>query len=83
MALRLQNLRNGHNWRTKLRFALAPMMFGFKPPDVVRTVSYRPDFFGDAFSGLVQSALRGESSWTVAERELFAGFVSARNQCVF
>jgi hypothetical protein len=83
MPMRLEKLRNGHTWRAKLRFALAPFVFGIKPPDVARTVSYRPDFFGDAFSALVQSALRGESSWTVAERELFAGFVSARNQCVF
>jgi hypothetical protein len=83
MAMRLAKLRNGHTWRTKLRLALAPFVYGFKPPDVVRTLSYRPDFFGDAFSGLVHSALRGESPWTVAERELFAGFVSARNQCVF
>jgi len=83
MPMRLEKLRHGHTWLTKLRFALAPWMFGFKPPDVIRTISYRPDFFGDAFSDLVQSALRGESPWTVAERELFAGFVSARNQCVF
>jgi AhpD family alkylhydroperoxidase len=28
-------------------------------------------------------AMRGESDWTNAERELFAAFVSSLNQCLF
>jgi len=27
--------------------------------------------------------MRGPSEWSVAERELFAAFVSSLNQCVF
>lgn len=83
MALRLRKLRNGQSWLRKLQFLLLPRMFGFPVPDVIRTLSYRPQLFGRAFNGLIQSALRGPSPWTVAERELFAGYVSARNQCAF
>lgn len=83
MPLRLQKLRNGHAWREKLQFAVFPRVFRFPVPDVVRTVAFRPKFFGKHFSALVQSALRGPSFWTVAERELFAGWVSSRNQCTF
>jgi hypothetical protein len=83
MALRLQKLRNGHGLLRKIQFALMPRAVGFPPNDVIRTLAYRQEIFGKAFSGLVQSAMRGPSFWTVAERELFAGYVSARNQCMF
>jgi hypothetical protein len=49
--------------------------------DIRRTLSYRPELFGDPFSNFLQSALRGPSDWTVAERELFAAFVSRQNRC--
>jgi hypothetical protein len=52
-------------------------------PGVVRTLRYRKDFFGRAFSELTQQVMRGPSQWTVAEREMFAAFVSRLNQCVF
>jgi len=83
MPLRLKKLRTGQGWFYKLRFKLMPKVVGFPPSDVIRTLTYRPQFFGDAFSDVVQSALRGPSFWTVAERELFAGYVSVRNQCMF
>lgn len=83
MALRLQKLRNGQSWLHKLQLTLIPLMTKVPVSDVLRTLFYRPKLFGKAFSGLVQSALRGPSPWTVAERELFAGYVSARNQCAF
>jgi hypothetical protein len=83
MPLRLQKLRNGQSWLRKLQFALMPRMFGFPVSGVIQTLTYRPKLFGAPFSDVVQSALRGPSFWTVAERELFAGWVSARNQCLF
>ena len=52
-------------------------------PDVVRTVAHRPELFGRSFARAVQDALRGPSDWTPWERELFAAFVSRRNQCPF
>jgi hypothetical protein len=83
MPLRLQKLRNGHTWLRKLQFLVMPWMMGFPASGVIKTLTYRPTFFGNPFSDVVQSALRGPSFWTVAERELFAGWVSARNQCMF
>ena len=44
---------------------------------------YRPELFGGPFSELLQQVMKGPSEWTEAERELFAAFVSARNQCPF
>jgi hypothetical protein len=51
--------------------------------DVVKTLRYRPELFGRPFSAAVDEAMRGRSEWTPGERELFAAFVSSRNQCVF
>jgi hypothetical protein len=51
--------------------------------DISRALRYRPELFGRPFSELLQGVMRGESEWTEAERELFAAFVSAQNQCPF
>ena len=51
--------------------------------DVVRTMAYRPELFGLEFSRALQEVMRGPSDWSAGERELFAAFVSAQNQCPF
>jgi hypothetical protein len=51
--------------------------------DVVRTMRYRSDLFGRPFSAALQQIMRGPSDWSPGERELFAAFVSAQNQCPF
>jgi hypothetical protein len=56
---------------------------GRRPPDVVSTLLYRPELFGRSFSAACQAVLRGPSEWSVGERELFAAFTSAQNQCPF
>jgi len=51
--------------------------------DVVRTLRYRSELFGRPFSAALRQIMRGPSDWPVGERELFAAFVSAQNQCPF
>lgn len=51
--------------------------------DVVRTMRYRSELFGRPFSAALHRVMRGPSEWPVGERELFAAFVSAQNQCPF
>jgi hypothetical protein len=52
-------------------------------PDVLRTLTYRPELYGKAYNNWIHTILRGPSDWSVGERELFATFVSHRNQCPF
>jgi hypothetical protein len=51
--------------------------------DISRALRYRPELFGEPFGELLQEVMKGPSEWTEAERELFAAFVSLRNQCPF
>ena len=50
---------------------------------VIKTLLYRPELFGGPFSETLHEAMRGPSEWSAGERELFAGFASHLNQCVF
>ena len=56
---------------------------GAEPPDVLKTLHYRPEIFGRPYSEVLDLAMRGPSDWSVGERELFAAFVSSLNQCPF
>ena len=51
--------------------------------DIRRILSYRPELFGQPFSTCLQRVLRGESAWSVGERELFASFTASTLQCVY
>ena len=51
--------------------------------DIRRTLTYRAEVFGHPFSAYLQKVLRGPSDWSVGERELFAAFVSRKNQCMY
>ena len=51
--------------------------------DISLALRYRSELFGEPFSELLQAVMKGPSEWTEAERELFATFVSLRNQCPF
>jgi hypothetical protein len=53
------------------------------PLDVVKALAYRPELFGRPYSELLQILLRGESTWSVGERELFAGYTAHLNKCPF
>jgi len=51
------------------------------PPGVTATLLYRPEYFGKPFTDYLNDCTRGESDWSVGERELFAAFVSKLNLC--
>ena len=81
--MRLQAVARGRGIGTKAKFAMIRLMTGDPTLDVVKTLSFRPAYFGDPFNELAEEVMRGPSEWTVGERELFAAFVSERNRCEF
>jgi hypothetical protein len=80
--MRIAVAERGH-FSSRLLYAMIKVMSGFRAPDVVRTIRYRPRFFGAAQQAHTEAAMRGPSAWSVGERELFAAFVSRLNHCHF
>ncbi len=81
--MRLKQLENNHRLRQKLMMLMMGLLMRVRVPDVVRTLLYRPEFFGKPFSGVTHSVMRLGREWSAGECELFAAFVSSKNQCPF
>jgi hypothetical protein len=81
--MRLACVEGGHDAREAKALEIIRSERGMEPPDVLKTLHYRPELFGRPFSDAVELALRGPSDWSPGERELFAAFVSSLNQCPF
>ena len=81
--MRLRILDSGHSFGTKALFAFIRTVSRQPVLDVVKLVSYRPDFYGRPMSKVTQEAMRGPSTWSVGDRELMAAFVAKTNQCEF
>jgi hypothetical protein len=81
--MRLSKVEKGESLKVQALYGVIRLLSGYRAPDVVRTLRYRPTFFGGPHSAHTQAAMRGDSAWTVGERELFAAFVSRLNACHF
>ncbi len=81
--MRLQNVSDGHSVGRKLMLGFIRVVSGRRVPDVVRVLMYRPEFFGEPLSDLIERALRGPSDWTQCQRELFASFTARLGDCEF
>lgn len=81
--MRLRNVERGHRLAQKLKLAMIAILTRRRVVDIIRTLCYRPEFFGTPMSAWTQQVMRGPSPWTVGERELFAAFASRLNRCVF
>jgi len=57
--MRLDVLDHGHPLSTKTLFAVIRVMSGHRAPDVVKTLRYRPDFFGSPMGAVFQEVMRG------------------------
>lgn len=77
--MRLSILDHGHKGRERLFLAA----LRGRAPDHLKTLMYRPEFFGRRFGAIAHEALRGPSPWSVGERELFASYTSRLNQCPY
>jgi hypothetical protein len=81
--MRLSVVERGHRLPQKLRIAMIRLLSRRRVVDIIRTLLYRPEFFGRPISAWTQAVMRGPSEWSVGERELFAAFTSRLNRCVF
>jgi len=81
--MRLRHVERGDRLLVRLLYGVIRAVSGYRAPDVVRTLKYRQHLFGQPHSAHTQVVMRGQSEWSIAERELFAAFVSNLNRCHF
>jgi len=81
--MRLGILNDGYGFGTRLLFSLIQVFSRQRLPDAARLTFYRPDFYGSYAKVLTHAAMRGQSAWSFAERELMAAYVSKVNDCPF
>jgi hypothetical protein len=81
--MRLTILDSGHGFSKKALFAFIRAVSRQPVLDVIKLVSYRPDFYGEPMKRVTHEAMRGPSAWSVGDRELMAAFVSQINECEF
>jgi uncharacterized peroxidase-related enzyme len=81
--MRLGDVERGDSFFRRLLIRFISTVSGMRLPDAARVVWYHKDFFGEPLAAWTQAAMRGESEWTVGERELMAAMVATWNACPF
>lgn len=82
--MRLARLDQRHGGAAGIVLRLLERLPGPAIPDVLRTLLYRPAFFGGPLSAALNPVMRSRRSrWSRGERELFAAYTSRLNQCPF
>jgi uncharacterized peroxidase-related enzyme len=81
--MRLDILNRGYSPGAKLLFAVIRLFSGQPVPDAAKLVFYRPEFYGAQAKRFTHEAMRGPSTWSVADRELMAAYVSKVNDSAF
>jgi uncharacterized peroxidase-related enzyme len=81
--MRLDILNRGYGPGAKVLFAIIRVFSGQPVPDAARLVFYRPGFYGTRAKKFTHEAMRGPSTWSVADRELMAADVSKVNESAF
>jgi uncharacterized peroxidase-related enzyme len=81
--MRLPEIERGDGVANRLLISFISMVSGMRLPDAARVAFYHKEFFGTPMGAWTQAAMRGPSSWSVAERELMACMVAKWNACAF
>jgi uncharacterized peroxidase-related enzyme len=80
--MRLRTVESGHRWKEKLILGIVARTMG-EATDVQRTLFHRPEFLGRPLGAITHHAMRLAGDWSIAERELFAAYLSKLNRCDF
>lgn len=76
-------MEKGDTLGTRLLFKFISTVSGMRLPDAARIVMYYKEFYGDPMTAWTHPVMRGESGWSVGERELMAAMTAKWNSCAF
>jgi uncharacterized peroxidase-related enzyme len=80
--MRLQAVERGHRWKERMILGIVRRTMG-EATDVQRVLFHRPEFLGRPLGVITHHAMRLPGDWSIAERELFAAYLSNENRCDF
>lgn len=81
--MRLLQVERGDGVFHRFLIRFISMVSGMRLPDAARIVLYHQDFYGKPMTLWTHAAMRGQSSWSVGERELIAAMIAKWNTCPF
>lgn len=81
--MRLPEVDRGDSLRHRALIGMISRLTGIRLPDAARVAFYHREFAGPVLGAWTQRAMRGESGWSVYERELMAAAVASWNACPF
>jgi len=80
--MRLREVERGDGVASRLLIGFISLVSRMRLPDAARVAFYHKDF-GSPLGAWTQAAMRGQSAWTIGERELMAAMVAKWNSCTF
>ena len=81
--MRLHEVERGDSLISQILIRFLSLVSGMRLPDAARVAFYHKQFGGDSMSAWTHAAMRGESAWSVGERELMAAMTAKWNTCPF
>jgi uncharacterized peroxidase-related enzyme len=81
--MRLHEVERGDGLISQILIRFLSLVSGMRLPDAARVALYHKPFSGDAMSAWPHGAMRGESAWSVGERELMVAMTARWNACPF
>lgn len=81
--MRLPEIDRGDGLGNRLLIGLISKVSGMRLPDAARVAFYHKAFFSAPMGAWTQATMRGESEWSIGERELMASLVAKWNACPF
>ncbi|HEY1959426.1 MAG TPA: hypothetical protein VGH28_27635 [Polyangiaceae bacterium] len=81
--MRLNEVERGDTLRARALIGAISLASGMRLPDAARVAFYHKDFVSAALGAWTQKTMRGESAWSVGQRELMAALVAKWNACAF
>jgi uncharacterized peroxidase-related enzyme len=81
--MRLAEIDRGDTFGHRTLIGFISLVSGMRLPDAARVAFYHQEFLNGTLGNWTHAVMRGDSTWTISERELMAAMVASWNNCPF